>query len=144
MANTPMLLVCDDDEDDHVLIRNAFAEAGVYADFRFTSNGLELIDYLNGSRHHRTHPFPDSILLDLNMPHMDGHNALCWLKSHPDYRTIPVVICSSSDDEDDVRRSYAAGANAYMVKCSSMEDSVEQVKSFAKFWMQTVKLPVVV
>jgi CheY-like chemotaxis protein len=128
MANTPILLVCDDDEDDHVLIKNVFAEAGVSAEFRFTSSGLELIKYLGDSSHRRIHPFPDIILLDLNMPQMNGHDVLCWLKSHQDYRAIPVVIYSTSDDEDDIRKSYRAGANAYIVKCCPPEDLVEQIK----------------
>ncbi|MGP0044308.1 MAG: response regulator, partial [Syntrophobacteraceae bacterium] len=83
MYTVPVILVCDDDRDDRLLIEHAFAEACIEAKFRFTSDGVELNEYLQTSDKDGNSPYPDIFLLDLNMPRMDGLQALEWIKTHP-------------------------------------------------------------
>jgi len=141
MAAFPVILVCDDDADDQFLIKQAFAEAGIKADFQFTSDGLELIHHLENCNGGGKHPCPNIILLDLNMPQMDGVQTLKWIKSHSEYRAIPVVIYTTSSDTKDVRLCYRLGANTFMTKCSDFEDLMEKVRAFSKYWMDVAKLP---
>jgi two-component system response regulator len=143
MPAAPVILVCDDDADDRFLVQSAFTEAHVKADFRFTSDGQELIDYLENcnERGSRKHPCPNIILLDLNMPRMDGRQALKWIKSHPELRSIPVVIYTTSSDNKDVRQCYRLGANTFMTKCAEFGELVDRANTFAKYWMDVAKLP---
>jgi two-component system response regulator len=136
MLTIPVILVCDDDRDDQLLIEHAFAEAYVNADFRFTNNGVELIEYLQNA-----YPRPYVTLLDLNMPRMDGMQVLEWLRSHTSYRAIPVVIYTTSREPTDIERCCRAGANSFMTKCSNFEDLVDKVKAFSEYWTETAELP---
>jgi CheY-like chemotaxis protein len=139
MNSAPVILVCDDDQDDQLLIESAFAEACIDAGFRFAGDGTELIEYLqsNGVEH----PRPDIILLDLNMPKMDGRRTLEWIKSHPEYRAIPVVIYTTTRERSEIQRCYRTGANSFMTKCSTFKDLVEKVEVFARYWMDITELP---
>jgi two-component system response regulator len=141
MHRIPVILVCDDDFEDQLLIKDAFAVACIQADFRFTSDGLELIEYLQNSTGDAKYPHPDVILLDLNMPRMPGLEALEWIKSHPDYRVIPVVIYTTSHDESDIQQCYRVGANTFMTKCANFDDLLEKVNAFAKYWVDIAELP---
>ncbi len=141
MRNVPLILVCDDDHEDQLLIEHAFAEACIEAEFRFTGDGVELTEYLQKCNKDGKSPYPDIILLDLNMPRMDGSQALEWIKSHPQHRAIPVVVYTTSRDPVEIRRCYAAGANSFMTKCSSLWDLVEKVRAFSKYWTETAELP---
>jgi CheY-like chemotaxis protein len=141
MYTVPVILVCDDDRDDQLLIEHAFAEACIEAKFRFTSDGVELTEYLQKSDKDGNSLYPDIILLDLNMPRMDGLQALEWIKSHPHHRAIPVVIYTTSREPKDIQQCYGAGANSFMTKCSSIEGLVDKVKAFSKYWTETAELP---
>ena len=137
----PVFLVCDDDRDDQLLIEAAFAEACIDAVFRFAGNGVELIEYLQNPDEEGKCPRPCIILLDLNMPRMDGMQALEWIKSHPGFRAIPVVMYTTSRDQADIQRCYGAGANSFMTKCSTFAGLVDKVKAFSKYWTETAELP---
>ncbi|MGO9312646.1 MAG: response regulator [Syntrophobacteraceae bacterium] len=141
MHTLPVILVCDDDHDDQLLIEHAFAEACIDAEFRFTSDGVELTEYLQKSNEDGKSPCPDIILLDLNMPRMDGSKTLEWIKSHPHHRAVPVVIYTTSREPMEIQRCYGAGANSFMTKCSNFEDLVDKVKAFSKYWTETAELP---
>lgn len=141
MRTVPVILVCDDDHDDQMLIEHAFEEACIDVDFRFTGDGVELAEYLQKSNVDGKSPCPDIILLDLNMPRMDGSKTLEWIKSHSQHRAIPVVIYTTSRDQVEIQRCYRAGANSFMTKCSSFEDLVDKVKAFSKYWTETAELP---
>ena len=141
MAAVPVILVCDDDPDDQVLLKEAFSQAGIQAEFRFTNDGLELIDYLEHSNGNREYPSPKIILLDLNMPRMNGKQALEWIKSHSKFKAIPVVIYTTSNETIDVRQCYRLGANTFMTKCARFDELVAKANTFAKYWMDVAKLP---
>jgi len=144
MHPVPVFLICDDDRDDQLLIEAAFAEACINADFRFTSDGPELIEYLQNPDGEGKNPCPYIILLDLNMPRMDGIKVLEWIKSHPNLRTIPVVMYTTNREQADIQQCYRAGANSFMTKCTTFDGLVDKVKAFSKYWTETAELPKVV
>ena len=138
------ILMADDDQDDCLLVKDAFKESRLRNDLRFVENGEELMDYLY---HHGKYkdlgssPRPELILLDLNMPKKDGREALREIKSDPDLHVIPVVVLTTSKEEEDVLRSYDVGANSYVTKPVTFRGLVEVMKSLGKYWLEIVELP---
>ena len=103
------VVMADDDADDRMLVKDAFKETHPSCGLDFVENGEQLLDYL--SRRGTGAPYPGLILLDLNMPRMDGREALAEIRRDPNLRCIPVVIFTTSCAEDDVLRTYDLGAN---------------------------------
>ena len=135
MKTIRLILVCDDDEEDQVLVKEAFSAAYPGIQFRFANDGIELIEYL------KNYPRPDIILLDINMPRLGGVQTLTWIKAHINYRAIPVVMFTTSTLPEDIEQCYALGANSYMTKCASFDKLLDKVKSFAGYWIETSELP---
>ncbi len=138
------ILMADDDPDDCVLVKDAFAESRVANDLRFVRDGEELMDYLRHRGKHKSlkaSPRPGLILLDLNMPRKDGREALKEIKSDPALRSIPVVILTTSKDEEDILRSYDTGANSYITKPVTFKGLVEVIGSLGQYWFEIVDLP---
>ena len=138
------ILLADDDPDDRMLLADALAENGSPAELHTVGDGEELLDYL----HHRGKfkkqagmPLPTLILLDLNMPRKDGREALRELKSDEQLRRIPVVVLTTSNAEDDIRRTYDLGVNSFIIKPTSFQDLVDILKALSDYWFDTVKLP---
>jgi CheY-like chemotaxis protein len=142
--NSVVVLVADDDPDDCLLIKEAFTRGLLINGLRFVEDGEELMDYL---RHQEKYgdpslaPRPGIILLDLNMPRKDGREALKEIKSDPDLKSIPVVILTTSKDEEDILRSYDLGANSFITKPVTFQGLVDAVKSLGKYWFEIVELP---
>lgn len=132
-----VILMADDDDDDRFLATEALAEWRVINEFRTVEDGVELLEHLRSGEN----PLPDLILLDLNMPRLNGWEALEELKSDPDLRTIPVVVLTTSDRSDDISRSYALGASSYIKKPVSMAGMVEVMANLNRYWFQIVELP---
>jgi CheY-like chemotaxis protein len=138
------ILMADDDMDDREFARAAMKENRLANELRFVENGEELLDYLYRRGRYadpRSAPRPGLILLDLNMPRMDGRAALRELKSDPALRRIPVVVLTTSKAEEDILRSYDLGANCFITKPVTFEGLVEVVKVLDKHWFQIVELP---
>ena len=136
------ILIADDDEDDRLMLRDALREARMESDLRFVSDGVELLDYLHRrGRHGNDAPRPGLILLDLNMPRMDGREALAAIKGDPALRSIPVVVLTTSKDARDVASSYDLGVNAFITKPVTYLGLVEVMKVVARFWLEIVDLP---
>ncbi len=138
------ILMADDDRDDCLLVKDAFKESRLANDLRFVEDGEELMDYL----YHRgkyadakMSPRPGLILLDLNMPRKDGREALGEIKSDHDLRSIPIVILTTSKQEEDILRSYDVGANSYITKPVTFKELVEVMKFLGKYWLEIVELP---
>lgn len=138
------ILMADDDPDDCLLTQDAWEESGSPHTLRFVRDGAELLDYLN----HRgkfldseDHPLPGLILLDLNMPRKNGHQALKEIRDHEVFRHIPVVVMTTSIDEQDTRRTYALGANACMTKPRSAQEFHTIVGALSQYWASMVELP---
>jgi len=144
MKKSVNVLVADDDSEDCLLIKDAFKEGLLINGLRFVEDGEELMDYLHHQGKYKdpsTSPRPGIILLDLNMPRKDGREALKEIKSDPDLRGIPVVILTTSKEEEDILRSYNLGANSYIIKPVTFTGLVNAIKSLGKYWFEIVELP---
>lgn len=138
------VLIADDDPDDRELVREAFARSGLACDLRFVGDGGELLDYLyrRGAYHDPAgSPWPGLILLDLNMPRVDGREALRAIGADPQFRGIRVVIMTASRAAHDLVRSYETAAVSYILKPSTFEGLVEVVGTLGRYWLEIVELP---
>jgi CheY-like chemotaxis protein len=136
--------MADDDPDDRLLTADALKEARLINDIRFMENGEELLDYLRRVGKFSPPvdaPRPGLILLDLNMPRKDGRTVLKELKQDADLRTIPIVVLTTSKDDEDVYRSYDLGVNSYIVKPVTFEALVDILQTLEKYWFEIVELP---
>jgi CheY-like chemotaxis protein len=139
-----VILIADDDPEDCMLIRDAFKEGLLVNGLRFVGDGEELMDYLRRQGKYRDRsgsPRPGIILLDLNMPKKDGREALKEIKSDRDLKSIPVVVLTTSKEEEDILRSYDLGANSYVTKPVTFAGLVAAIKALGKYWFQIVELP---
>jgi len=134
-------LMAEDDLQDRLLVRKAFESARAAHHLSFVADGEELLRYLR-----RQAPFsnvrrPDLILLDLNMPRMDGREALREIRRDPQLRVLPVVVLTTSAAEEDILHSYDLGANSYIRKPATFREMVEVVEAIGLYWLGIVKLP---
>ena len=137
------LLLADDDPDDRLLTLEALAENRLTNPVAVVEDGQELLDYLyHEGAHAETKPErPGLILLDLNMPRVDGREALARIKSDPTLRRIPVVILTTSKAEEDILRTYDTGANSFITKPVTFDQLVMTVRDLSRYWFQLVELP---
>ena len=138
------LLLADDDPDDRLLVKDALQETRWRADLHMVEDGVELMDYL--CRRGRyvdpgEAPPPSLILLDLRMPRKSGHQALKEIKEDPDLRRIPVVIWTTSSQEQDISLSYYLGGNSFITKPASFGALVETMRVLERYWFEVVTLP---
>jgi len=136
--------MCDDDPDDQLLVTDALQEARLGNPIDFTSNGRELLQYLNREGDYaalKDQPLPGLILLDLNMPIMDGREVLKVLKNDDKFKSIPIIVLTTSKAEEDVARSYDMGVNSFVIKPVSFENLVEMIQSITEYWFNVVALP---
>ena len=138
------LIIAEDDEDDYTLAKTAFAEAGLSNELVWVRNGEELLDllqdrgaYTNAFKQHRAR----LIILDLNMPRMDGREAIERIKADPYLRTIPIIVMTTSGSEEDITRSYDQGVCSFIRKPSTFEEFVQAARVFNRYWLKLVELP---
>ncbi|MFC6438871.1 response regulator [Bowmanella sp. JS7-9] len=145
MQATPItILMADDDEDDRLLTQDALKESRVLNELRCVNDGVELLDYLRRQGKFAepgNAPRPGLILLDLNMPRMDGREALQEIKQDVQLRSIPVVILTTSKQEEDMIRGYDLGAASYITKPVTFEGLVELMATLGRYWVEFVELP---
>ena len=137
-----VILMADDDPDDRLLAQDALHESGIAARLLFVSDGTELLEYLRAlpGKSPRA-PRPDLLLLDLNMPGLDGRAALREIKSDPQLRALPVVIWTTSSASSDIAHCYDGGANSYITKAVTFEGLVDTMRQLGRYWAETVQLP---
>lgn len=143
-AKSINILMADDDKDDQLLTRDALEESLVRNTLNIVDDGVELLEYLKGEgkfAERDTSVQPDLILLDLNMPRMDGRQALAAIKADPLLRRIPVVILTTSKAEEDMLKSYDLGAASYLSKPVTFDGLVELMKTLGRYWVEFVELP---
>jgi len=136
--------MADDDGEDCTLVGDALRETGRPYDLHFVRNGEELFDYLRHQGEYEgghNAPLPDLILMDLKMPRKDGRETLRELKSHRQWRLIPVVALTTSTATDDVKWCYQAGVNSYVTKPATYRELVEMLKTITKYWFEVAELP---
>ena len=138
------ILIADDDQDDCLMTREAFTECRIHNPLHFVHDGEELMNYLKRRPPYEDatrYPLPGLILLDLNMPRMDGREALLAIKGDSLLRSIPVVILSTSSADEDILRSYAIGVNSFITKPASFSGLLEVVRNLGRYWLEIVELP---
>jgi chemotaxis family two-component system response regulator Rcp1 len=135
------ILLVEDNPGDIRLIQEAFHEGGVFSHLNVARDGEQAMAYLRQEGDYSRSPRPAFILLDLNLPRKDGREVLEEIKRDENLRQIPVVILSTSTDEEDIRRAYDLHANCYVPKPIDMDQLVQLGKSLQDFWLNTVILP---
>jgi len=137
------ILLVDDSEDDILMARTVFGQLGFPHDLETMSEAAQALDYLRcaGKFAGRKFELPDLLLLDINMPMMDGFSLLRALKADPALKKIPVIMLTTSSSQSDVTRSYESGAASFITKPSSFEDYRELMSNFGRYWMMVSALP---
>ena len=128
-----IVLMADDDEDDCLLVESAFKETDLVHELRFVGDGRELLDYLYNEGDFsdlEKYPRPNLILLDLNMPRIDGREALAIIKSDSQLKNIPVLILTTSREEQDIALAEQAGASSFLTKPGVFEDLTDMLEKF--------------
>ncbi|MEG3768351.1 response regulator [Alteromonas sp. 14N.309.X.WAT.G.H12] len=142
---TPInILMADDDEDDRLLTLDALKESRVLNNLYCVEDGVELLAFLRQEGKYsdpQTAPRPSLILLDLNMPRKDGREALQEIKADPSLRGIPVVILTTSKEEEDMLRGYDLGCASYITKPVNFEGLVDLMRALGRYWIEFVELP---
>lgn len=135
------ILLVEDNPGDVRLTREAFKEGHINNTLHVATDGVEALEFLYQRDGHADAPRPDIILLDLNLPRMNGDEVLETIQDDGDLCAIPVIVLTSSEASEDVVRSYELDANAYLTKPVDPEEFIEVVQSFQQFWLSVVKLP---
>jgi two-component system, chemotaxis family, response regulator Rcp1 len=135
------VLLVEDSPGDVRLTQEAFRDANSTIHLSVAADGVEAMAFLKHTGTHANSPRPDLILLDLNLPRMDGREVLAHIKEDEDLKTIPTVILTTSDAESDIVKSYELQANCYLTKPVQLDAFEALVKSINDFWLTKAKLP---
>ncbi|MBB5473049.1 response regulator [Cellulomonas hominis] len=135
------VLLVEDDPGDVLMTREAFEDNKVANRLAVVSDGVSALAYLRKEGEHADARTPDLVLLDLNLPRMDGREVLEAMKNDDALRSIPVVVLTTSEAEEDVVRSYSLHANAYVTKPVDFERFIEVVRQIDEFFVEVVRLP---
>ena len=142
--NRMTILLADDDPDDCLLVRDALVAGGVVGSLHTVGDGEELMNYLHRRGTFSAEgaaPRPGLILLDLSMPKKDGLRAIAEIKADPALRQIPIVVMTTSNQDEDVGRSYDLGASSFVTKPVTFEALVGVMKTIGQYWFEVVELP---
>lgn len=135
------VLLVEDDPGDVLMTQEAFEENKVANRLAVVNDGASAMEYLRKEGQYADVPTPDMVLLDLNLPRMDGREVLAAMKSDDNLRSIPVVVLTTSEAEEDVLRSYSLHANAYVTKPVDFQRFIDVVRQIDDFFVSVVRLP---
>jgi len=135
------ILLVEDNPGDVVLTEEALQEGKIHSRLTIAEDGVEALAILRREGKYEQAPRPDLILLDLNLPRMDGREVLAAIKASEDLRRIPVVVLTTSKAEEDVLKTYDLHANCYITKPVGMAKFIEVIKMIDDFWLTVVRLP---
>ena len=135
------ILLVEDNPGDVRLTKEALKESKMLNELYVTEDGEEALEFLNRQGKYADAPYPDLILLDLNLPKKDGRELLEEIKSDEKLKRIPVVVLTTSKAQEDIYRMYEQHANCYITKPIDLDQFIEVVKSIDNFWLTIVKLP---
>ncbi|MDD5304248.1 MAG: response regulator [Elusimicrobia bacterium] len=138
------LIIAEDDEDDYFLTKSAFEKAGMRNEILWVKNGEDLLDLLKHRGAYaggRSDGGPRLVILDLNMPRMDGREALERIKADPELRRVPIIVMTTSNAEEDIVRSYDQGACSFIHKPVTFADFVAAANLLKRYWLEMVELP---
>ena len=141
-ANKPVeILLVEDNLGDIRLTQEALRDGKVRNNLHVARDGIEAMEFLRRQGEHADAPRPDIVLLDLNMPRMDGREVLQEMRADPSLSVIPVVVLTTSKAEEDIMRSYQLHANCYITKPVDLDQFIKIVRSIEDFWLTVVRLP---
>jgi chemotaxis family two-component system response regulator Rcp1 len=135
------ILLVEDSPADVLLTREALSDSKLLVELHVAENGRDAMNFLRRTGSYLGVPTPDLVLLDLNLPLKDGREVLSEVKADPELRSIPVVVLTTSQAEEDVLRAYGLHANCYITKPVDFESFVNVVRSIQQFWFSIVTLP---
>ena len=133
------VLLVEDNEDDVFFVRRACQRTGIPHALRVVTDGDQAIDYLAGKggfADRTRHPLPDLVFLDIKLPKRDGHYVLKWIRSHAAFKTLPVVMLTSSSADSDVARAYELGVTSYLRKIACPAEFGQGVRVILKYWLE--------
>ena len=139
----PILLV-EDEPDDVYFLKRAFTSTSVTAPIVVLADGGAAIDYLAGTgafSNRDEHPLPALMLLDLKLPRVTGFDVLAWLRAQPGLKRLPVIVLTSSSQDEDVRRAYDLGVNSYLVKPSGLKAIADVAQQIERYWLNMNRRP---
>ncbi len=135
------ILLCEDNLGDVYIINNVLVNSTSNYDLHHVTNGESAMDYLQRRGDYQAASRPDLILLDLNLPKKHGFEVLQEIKNHPDLKTIPVIVLTSSKSEQDILRSYELFGSCFVTKPFDFEEFSNAMQDIEKFWLNLVQLP---
>ncbi len=144
LPNSISILIADDDADDRMMAKDALDECRLTNHIDFVEDGVELLAYLRGQGKYAAPGAarrPGLIILDLNMPKMDGREALQAIKADPSLRRIPVVVMTTSKAEEDIYRTYELGVSSFITKPVTFDGLVAVMRDLGRYWFEIVELP---
>ena len=142
--NSISILIADDDADDRMMAKDALDECRLTNHIDFVEDGVELLAYLRGQGRYSapgSTKRPGLIILDLNMPKMDGREALAAIKTDPALRRIPIVVMTTSKAEEDIYRTYELGVSSFITKPVTFDGLVSVMRDLGRYWFEIVELP---
>lgn len=135
------ILLVEDNEADAFLMQEVFQESSYRNKVNVVANGLEAMEFLHRKGSYENVPRPDIILLDLNLPKKDGRAVLEEVKGDPNLKAIPVIVLTTSESEEDVKKSYDSHANCYITKPMELDQTYRIVQVIQDFWFGMVRFP---
>lgn len=135
------ILLIEDNSGDIRLIKEVFKESNLEGNLHVVTDGEQAISYLSKEGEYKDAPKPNLIFLDLNLPKKDGREVLSEIKNNDDLKYIPVVVFTSSEAEQDIKKSYGLHANCYIVKPFDFDQYNQIISTIRNFWLSVVKLP---
>ncbi|WP_372916991.1 response regulator [Salegentibacter sp.] len=139
--NSIHILLVEDNEGDILLTTEALEEGKIMNKLTVARDGQEAIDFLNKKGNFKNAKLPDLILLDVNLPRKNGHEVLKYIKTHDVFRSIPVIMLTTSSAQNDIDKSYENYANCYITKPIELNDFMVAIGKIEDFWINLVKLP---
>lgn len=136
------ILLVEDSPADAELIRQGFFECKIHCNLYVVRDGLEALDFLHRRGNYVASPRPAVILLDLNMPRMNGREFLAVFKEDESLKSIPVIVLTTSDADNDIQESYRLHANAFVQKPVDFDEFLGVVRSISSHWLNLVRLPI--
>ncbi len=141
MLESAVILLVEDDPADVELTQYTIAKSKLLVDLHAVGDGVEALAFLRREGKYAEAPCPDLILLDLNMPRMDGRTFLSEMKADENLKAIPVVVLTTSQSDEDIFKSYKLGANCYVTKPVGLDEFSKVVNAIQDFWFAIVRLP---
>ncbi|MBM9605209.1 response regulator [Desulfopila inferna] len=137
----PQILLVEDNSDDALLTLEALQSSNLPVGTHIVTDGIAALAFLRKEGKYRGKPRPDLVLLDLNLPLMSGHEVLEEIRNDDNLTGLPVIILTTSEDEEDIRKAYKLHANCYITKNIDFFKFTEIIRQVEEFWLQLVKLP---